>query len=491
VATVPARDAAPGDVESATGSDTTRRVGAHGAARGLLSPPLRTTTLAVAFNFVVVAFAALALNTAMPVAVAALHGLSAYAAVFGCLMAGSLVGTILAGDLCDAGATRATVFASIACFCLGAVVCGGAADMGQLVIGRTLQGIGGGALTVALYVLVAHRYPDALRPRAFTMITSCWVLPSLIGPFAAGTVATRLSWRWVFFGIAIAALLGVPPLIRATRPEPGTRAAPAAERSARRRRTPLAVTAAAGAGLIQYAESALGGVASGAAVAVGIALLVPSVPRLLPPGTLRARAGLPSLVLLRGLTAAAFYTVESFVPLMLVNQRHFSPMLAGFSLTGSALSWTAASWYQGRPRGGGNRRRLIRSGTAIHVAGTASALAAAFSAAPDWTAPLALAVSGFGMGLLLPSIGVLTMELSGADEQGTNSASLQLADSLCSVLLVGLAGVLFRVPVGHTATGATSFVRALVLPLVTALLALALSLRLVRGSAAVPSSGEH
>ncbi|GAA1965071.1 MFS transporter [Kitasatospora viridis] len=454
----------------------------------LFDPRWRSVTLAVALSFAVVAFAELALSTAMPVAVQALHGLRGYAAVFGGFMAASLVGTITAGRLCDAGRTRPTALGALGCFALGALTCGGADGMAQLVLGRALQGLGGGGLTVALYVVVARRYPDAVRPRVFSMITSCWVLPSLVGPLAAGAVTDRLSWRWVFLGIAAAAALGALPLYRATAgtgPATAPEAAEGADESetgARRGGLPLALTAAAGAGLVQYAEAGRGSALGWAAAGTGLLLLALSVPRLLPRGTLRAAAGVPALVLLRGVAAAAFFTVESFVPLMLVDRHHLSPTLAGFSLTGAALSWTAASWYQGR-RTDGDRTALIRSGAVVHALGTALALAAAFGPVPAWAAPLALVVSGFGMGLLLPSVGVLIMELSPATEQGANSASLELSDNLCSVLLVGLAGVLLHAPAGGGAgSGGSAFVLVFVPPLATALAAVALSARPLRAA---------
>jgi hypothetical protein len=61
-----------------------------------------------------------------------------------------------------------------------------------------------------------------------------------------------------------------------------------------------------------------------------------------------------------------------------------------------------------------------------------------------------VAVAGFswivgatGMGLATASIGVLLFELSPVEDQGANSASLQLSDALFSVVFIGLAGVIF------------------------------------------------
>ncbi|KAK1184356.1 hypothetical protein B7755_043405 [Streptomyces sp. NBS 14/10] len=54
---------------------------------------------------------------------------------------------------------------------------------------------------------------------------------------------------------------------------------------------------------------------------VGVVLLVAFAPRPLPPHTWRAGGGLPSTVLLWALTSGAYFTLETFVPLMLSSAR--------------------------------------------------------------------------------------------------------------------------------------------------------------------------
>lgn len=73
--------------------------------------------------------------------------------------------------------------------------------------GRLLQGLGGGAINVCLYVIVGRLYPAPLHPRIFAAFSAAWVLPSIVGPLVAGIVTEHASWRWVFGG---AAALTVP-----------------------------------------------------------------------------------------------------------------------------------------------------------------------------------------------------------------------------------------------------------------------------------------
>ena len=61
--------------------------------------------------------------------------------------------------------------------------------MEVLVAGRVLQGLGGGALTVGLYVVVGLVFPAVLQPAVFASFAAAWVLPALFGPALAAFVA--------------------------------------------------------------------------------------------------------------------------------------------------------------------------------------------------------------------------------------------------------------------------------------------------------------
>src|SRR5690606_12499832 len=83
----------------------------------------------------------------------------------------------------------------------GLLIAGTATTMPVLVIGRLVQGLGTGAVTVALYVIVARLYPARLHPSIFAGFAAAWVIPSLIGPYFAGLIAQWFSWHWVFLGV--------------------------------------------------------------------------------------------------------------------------------------------------------------------------------------------------------------------------------------------------------------------------------------------------
>jgi MFS family permease len=146
---------------------------------------------------------------------------------------------------------------------------------------------------------------------------------------------------------------------------------------------------------------------------------------------------------MRGVLAGAFFGAEAFLPLMLVQQRGVSATQAGLSLTGGALGWALGSWYQGRPRLPLPRHRLIQAGAGFVTVGIVSALLVLIPAVPAAIAIPAWAVGAFGMGLGMSSISVLLFEYSAVEDQGANSAAVQLADALGSIGCIGLGGVIF------------------------------------------------
>ncbi|MQS12448.1 MFS transporter [Streptomyces kaniharaensis] len=408
---------------------------------GVLSGRYRALTLGIVSVVLLLAFEATAVNTAMPVAARQLNGIGLYAFAFSGYFTTTLFALVVSGQWCDRRGPLQPLFTGIVVFGAGLVVAGTAPGMWLFVAGRAIQGLGGGLVIVALYVVVGRAYPQRLRPSVFAAFSSAWVLPSIVGPLVSGAVTQHLGWRWVFLAVPVLILLPLavmgPALARSEREHPVLRGA-----DIDRRRTVLAAGAALGAGLLQYAGQRRDLVGLLPAVA-GAALLLPAVLGLLPAGTLRAGRGLPTVILLRGVAAGAFFAAEAFIPLMMVTQRGLSPTLAGLTLTSGGLSWALGSTLQGRPGAERYREAMIRGGfvlTAVAIAGAALVLV---PAVPAWVAAAAWAVGGIGMGLSVASLSVLMMKLSAPEDAGANSASLQMSDALGNVLLVGLAGVLF------------------------------------------------
>ncbi|MGW1073154.1 MFS transporter [Streptomyces sp. NPDC002537] len=419
------------------------------AQQGVLGRSYRALTLGVISVVSLIAFEASAVNTAMPVAARALDGIGLYAFSFSAFFTASLFAMTLSGEWCDRAGPLAPLFTGIAAFGTGLVLAGSAQRMWMFVAGRGVQGIGAGLVIVALYVVVGRAYPERLRPAVMASFSAAWVVPVIVGPLVAGTVTEQFGWRWVFLAIPVLILLPLAVMLPALRKLPAGERTPAPDR----RRILFALAVAAGAGLLQYAGQDLRWVALIPAAA-GLALLAPAVLRLLPPGTFRARRGLPSVVLLRGIAAGAFLGSETFIPLMLVSDRGLSATMAGLSLTGGGLSWALGSYTQSRPRLEPHRERLMGLGMLLITAAVALVTTVLIDGVPAWTVAVAWTVGGYGMGLTISGGSVLLLKLSRPGEEGTDSASLQISDALGNITLVGVGGVLFAALGGGANGGA-------------------------------------
>lgn len=413
----------------------------------IFGPPWRALTAGVLAVVSLVAFEAMAVATAMPIAVRDLDGLRFYAWSFSAFFTASLVGMVLAGDLSDRRGPLWPFVGAVTAFGTGLVLAGAAVSMPLFVAARALQGLGAGLVVVVLYVVVGRTYPESMRPRVFAAISSAWVLPALIGPLLAGLAADHLSWRLVFLAVPpliVPAVLLMLPRLRALAHEghegsegsEGREAAPA-----RLRVVPAAVTAASVATL-QYAGQRLD-LVSLPLMALALGGLAVGLPSLLPAGIVRVGRGLPSAVLMRGILAGSFFGAEAFLPLMLVQEREVATAVAGVTLTAAALGWTAGSWLQGRPTVRASREVLVRRGTALVAVGVAAVSLAVWPALSPWVAAIGWSVGGLGMGLAMSSTSVAVLDLSPRHEQGFNSAALQISDALGTTTFVGVGGAVF------------------------------------------------
>ncbi|TXJ80012.1 MFS transporter [Streptomyces lavendulae] len=424
---------------------------------GVLGRAHRALSVGIVSVVFLIAFEATAVGTAMPVAARELDGVARYAFAFSGFFTTSLFGMVLAGQWADRRGPLAALTTGIGSFAAGLVIAGTAQTMWVFILGRAVQGLGGGLVIVALYVVVGRAYPERLRPAIMAAFAAGWVVPSIVGPLASGAVTEQLGWRWVFLGIPV---LVVPPLALALpqirRRASGPVDADAAAAPLDRRRIRLALGIALGAGLVQYAAQDLRpfSLLPGAA---GAALLVPAVLGLLPRGTYRAARGLPSVVLLRGVCAGSFIAAESFVPLMLVTQRGLSPTLAGLSLAAGGGTWALGSWLQSRPRLAPYRERLMTAGMVLVTAALATAPSVLLPAVPAWIVAVVWAFGCLGMGLVISSTSVLLLRLSAPEEAGANSAALQISDALSNALLLAAAGAAFAALGGGTAAHPAAF----------------------------------
>ena len=395
---------------------------------GPLARPWRWLSLGMFALIFLAAFEVLAVTTVMPLVAADLDGEHLYALAFSVPLAAGVVGMVVAGNWSDRSGPLPPLLAAAVLFVVGLVIAGLAPSMPVLVLGRLVHGVGGAAVIVPLYVIVARVYPESVRSRVFAGFAAAWVIPSIVGPAVAGFVAEQLDWRWGFLGvIALVLPAGAMMLVPLLRVLDRVQGDPTVAWSGSRLAwSVLAAVAALGVSLAKELPEPWRWVVA----VLAIALTVKAVRPLFPPGTLRAARGMPATVLMRAIVAGAFFGSEIYLPYLLIDRYEFSPSLAGAVLTGAGISWAAASWLQGRLGDRVSNADVVRIGTALLAVSLVAVLAvAAFTLHPA-VAFVAWTVSGAAMGFMYPRFSVSVLEQSRQEEQGFNSAALTIGESL-------------------------------------------------------------
>lgn len=444
--------------------------------QGIFAPALRAVTIGMLALISILAFEHLAVATVMPLVAQALGGSALYAAAFGAAIAASVVGMVLAGRWADHSGPLPPLWTGVAGFVIGVIAVGAAPNMPLLVLGRGLQGFGGGLMSVTLYVLVGQAFPRRLHPAIFAAFAGAWVLPTVVGPALAGAIAAQWGWRWVFLSAAVLALPAAWLLYQGLPRVPAHDDRGDGQAGAKKPHTTslwLAGASAVCAALL-YAGKPQDG--AGLPLLLGLLGVAVCAPRLLPAGTLRARPGLPAVVALRGLAAAAFFAGEVLIPLLLIHERGLSAVQAGLVLTLGALGWSAGSWLQGRAGGWRQapaRARALQAGMAAIAAGLLGVVLVLNPAVPVAVAALAWTLAGAGIGVVYPMLSVLTLECAASDEQGAASSALQLSDALFSAVGLALASALLATlqPWSPAAAYAAAFAAAALLALLGLMLA--------------------
>jgi MFS family permease len=419
---------------------------------GLWAPQRRALTTGLVLTITFVASEALAVVTVMPVVARDLGGLRLYGWVFSGFMLGSVVGIVAAGRETDRRGPAVPFVAGVALFGAGLAIAGLAPSMWVLVAGRVLQGTGAGAVPSVAYATIGRSLPEELRARMMAVLSTAWVAPGLAGPAVSAEVARLFGWRWVFLGllpiVAVAGSIAVPALIRI---------GPPAESAAREHRLTDGLRTAAGttmllAGLTLASGPAL---ASGPVLA-GLALIaagglagLPALRRLVPPGTLTGRPGLPATIASRGLLTFAFFGADAYVTLAVTAVRHRSPVLAGVAVTGATVAWTAGAWVQARLSDTWEARRLVRIGLLIILAGIAGMVLALVPSVPVAEGLAAWTVAGLGMGMAYAPLSLLMLREALPGQEGQASASLNLTDVLGTAIGIGVGGAAVAAAAGR------------------------------------------
>ena len=186
----------------------------------------RLATIAVASALLMEFLDSTALSTAMPTLARAFQtdpihlklALTSYILALAVVVPAS-------GWMADRFGPRRIFLGAMAAFLAGSMLCGFAHSLGQLVLFRIIQGIGGGMMTPVGRLIVLASAPRDKLVAAMSWYTMPALVGPLLGPPLAGFILSVASWQWIFFVNIPIGILGAAAVMRFVpqlkRPDPG------------------------------------------------------------------------------------------------------------------------------------------------------------------------------------------------------------------------------------------------------------------------------
>lgn len=168
------------------------------------STSLSRQAIVAIFMALLVAMFAAALDqtvvaTALPTIVGDLDGATHMLWVTTAYVLASTVAMPIYGKLGDLIGRRGLFLGALALFALGSVACALANAMAELIVGRAMQGLGGGGLMILSQAIVADVVPPRRRAWYLSIMGIAYAVPTVAGPLLGGFFTDTVGWRWAFW----------------------------------------------------------------------------------------------------------------------------------------------------------------------------------------------------------------------------------------------------------------------------------------------------
>ncbi|WP_426626126.1 MDR family MFS transporter [Leifsonia sp. McL0607] len=138
-------------------------------------------------------------STALPTIVGELNGVDHMLWVTTAYILASTIMLPVYGKLGDLIGRKGLFIGAIMLFIAGSVVGGLAGDMTWLIVGRAIQGLGGGGLLILSNAIIADVVPARERGKYMGIMGGVFALSSVAGPLLGGWFTESIGWRWAFW----------------------------------------------------------------------------------------------------------------------------------------------------------------------------------------------------------------------------------------------------------------------------------------------------
>ena len=339
--------------------------------------------------------------TMLPAIVAEIGGEAMVAWTIALYDIGSIVAGAASALLAMRYGLRLSMSAAALVFAGGCAVSAIGQSMEVVLIGRLLQGLGGGGLVAMSFVGVGQLFPRRLVARAMAAVSTFWGMSAFLGPLIGGLFVEFGTWRGGFWFFAVQALALATWV--ALGPKLGS--SPAPELGSPRFPFRRLFFLSAGVVLIAYGGLDVSPLGTSAFVLAGLACLLLFLrldgrrgdDRLLPFGPFNLVTPVGSSLTLVLCFSVATIAITAYGPLLVTALHGTSALVAGYIVACSSIGWSVAAVLVS---GAAERHdpKIIAAGM-IMVAVSIVGFAYSMAEGPVWLIAVCSAVEGAGFGL--------------------------------------------------------------------------------------------
>lgn len=325
-------------------------------------------------------------------------------------------------------------------FMLASIVCAVAPNILVLLLGRVLQGLGGGALLAISQSAVADVVPPRERGRYQVWFVSAWALASGAGPIVGGYLTQHFSWRCIFWVNLPVGLLALFLCLRGLKNLPivgqrGKIDLTGAFLLMSSSTLALVALSLGGVDLPWLSWSEAGVLALTIAGFLAFRFQQRLTPAPLLPGGLLKR--LRAIIAVGWLSTAAMFAGIFSFPLLFHGLFHESASRTGLAMAPFLVSGTGGAYLAGQiTQRTGKVRPVLIGGLLI-----ASLCALILTISPMLAPILISGIFGFSLGLINPSTLMATQSQAKPQEVGIATGMLLLLRSMGGAFGATLAGV--------------------------------------------------
>lgn len=156
------------------------------------------------------AFDASVVFTALPTIVSSLQSGELYIWIVNAYTLSMTALQPLYGQIADIFGRKVTIMIALSAFLVGSLICALSNSTIMLILGRAVQGIGGGGLSILPGMIICDLIPLRDRQKYTSIIYGSFAAGTLIGPILGGTLAETIGWRWIFY---LALIIGAVSMV--------------------------------------------------------------------------------------------------------------------------------------------------------------------------------------------------------------------------------------------------------------------------------------